>query len=174
MRSSIVLAMLAFGCTGNTLKIDNSGDALDLGAGHADLAVDLRSVDLKPIGGGPDLPAAPQLGCADVLQCANTCSTQTCLTKCLKMSTPQAQALFMKFSSCLTDACVNTANGMNGPCAGNDQTACNDCLTEAETGTSASGTTNGPCTDSQGRASQAATCGACIDPLIACSNDMTM
>jgi hypothetical protein len=171
MRSAMALAALlaVAACAGNTLEIDNGGDPLDAGVQPAphDLAPNLH--DLFP----PrfDLPREPKFGCADLLACEKACTTQACATKCEALATPNAIKLYQVLEDCFNQAC---ASGGNGPCSGADQQACNDCTDECTTGTSASGTTNGPCVDSSSKPSTSATCGACLDPFIACENDLTM
>jgi hypothetical protein len=172
MRSSLVLAMLAFGCTGNALKIDNSGQSFDPGPSNVDLST--RTPQLGDLAISVDLstfnePPPPRGGCADLIACTNACTTTACSTTCHKMATAHANALNKTLDDCINAHCVTAPDGGSGPCSGTDQTACNTCVMNTQSGKSPTGMTNGICTPTNDPV-----CGFCVDPLIACANDMTM
>jgi hypothetical protein len=109
------------------------------------------------------------IGCMDLIACTNACMTQACTTKCHKMATAHANALNKALDDCLVAYCVTAPDGGMGPCSGMDQTACNTCVMNTQSGTSPTGMKNGACTPTTDPV-----CGFCVDQLIACSSDLTM
>jgi hypothetical protein len=163
MRNSIlaVAAILSFaGCgSSGTNPGSDGGIKLDGGGGNVDLSG----------GGAVDLTPPQLIGCMDLIACTNACTTQACLTKCHKMATTQANTLNKNLDDCITAFCVTAPDGGMGPCAGTDQTACNTCVMNSQSGKSPTGMTNGTCTPTSDPV-----CGFCVDQLIACANDLTM
>jgi hypothetical protein len=148
------------------------GGVTDLAAGAGDGGLDLAV-------GGSDLPPprdfaarsdiAQMIGCMDLIACSNACTTQACLTNCHNMATAQANALNKTLDDCIIQNCVTAPDGGTAPCAGTDQTACNTCVMNTQTGRSPTGMTNGTCSPPSDPV-----CGLCVDQLIACANDLTM
>ena len=111
------------------------------------------------------------IGCMDLIACTNACpaGNTACNTKCHKMATTQANMLNKTLDDCIVAHCVTAPDGGMGPCSGTDQTACNTCVMNTQSGTSPTGMSNGTCTPTTDPV-----CGFCVDQLIACANDLTM
>ncbi|HZS35612.1 MAG TPA: hypothetical protein VFF06_02235, partial [Polyangia bacterium] len=127
MRNSFLAltATLAFAGCGSTPA--NNGPEL----GPHDLAV----VDIAT--GGQDGPTM-LIGCMDLIACTNACpaGNTSCLNKCHKMATTQANALNKSLDDCIVAHCVTAPDGGMGPCSGTDQNACNTCVMNTQSGTS--------------------------------------
>src|SRR5581483_10059011 len=157
MRNSIlaVVAILSIaGCGSNGTNPGTDGGIHLDGGGNVDLSG----------GGGPDLTPVQLIGCMDLIACTNACpaGNTSCLNKCHKMATTQANNLNKSLDDCIVAYCVTAPDGGMGPCSGTDQNACNTCVMNTQSGTSPTGMSNGTCTPTNDPV-----CGFCVDQLIA-------
>jgi hypothetical protein len=124
------------------------------------------------LGDMPPQPDLSKLNCIGLFNCMNMCADQTCFNNCQNMATAPAQMAFTQFYNCLTRVCVDSPTDGGGVC-NMGGSPCNDCTTEAQTGTSPSGMMSGQCMNSmmQPVAQSTFPCGQCVDQTINCQKN---
>jgi hypothetical protein len=79
--------------------------------------------------------------CGDLIDCGNACTTQACLTACVKKGTASAQAAYKALGDCIDTACPSAMAADGGtpmPCDFNaagmliDKTACDKCVSDTQ------------------------------------------
>ncbi len=79
--------------------------------------------------------------CSDLITCGNACTTQACLTACIKKGTASAQSAYKALGDCIDKACppIQAADGgPSSPCAFDstgkfiDQAACSKCTSDSQ------------------------------------------
>jgi hypothetical protein len=97
---------------------------------------DMKTLDIS----GPDFPG-PSTTCGDLVDCGNACTTQACLTACVKKGSASAQAAYKALGDCIDVACPSQMAADGGtpqPCDFNaagmlvDKTACDKCVSDSQ------------------------------------------
>ena len=79
--------------------------------------------------------------CGDLIDCGNACTTQACLTACVKKGTTSAQSTYKALGDCIDKACpsATAVDGGNNPaCALDstgklvDKTKCDKCVSDSQ------------------------------------------
>lgn len=128
MRNVLTVSALAL-CLG----LIGCGDDTDT---QIDMQGDIAKVQL-------DLTVPPKTDtCGDLIGCGNACTTQACITACIKEGTASAQSTYNALGDCIDKACPSGTvadGGAAKPCDFNaagtmllDKVACDKCVSDAQ------------------------------------------
>ncbi len=80
--------------------------------------------------------------CGDLIDCGNACTTQACITACIKKGTSSAQSTYGALGDCIDKTCPSGTvadGGAAKPCDFNaagtmllDKTACDKCVSDSQ------------------------------------------
>jgi hypothetical protein len=155
----------------------DSFDVLDGKAVDVDIPLGTMPADLSvPVDAGSDDGASDggppsdlrQLGCAEIINCLNACSSETCQNNCVSFGTASAKTMFNAAKTCLISTCMMALTDAGVPCPGDGGSqACSDCNYEAQTGKSPTGQMGQACMPDPA----SPYCGKCVDELLTCGKN---